>query len=52
MKRKRDELELMLEAQGQKLHELHQVNVQILEQLKNIKQQLHSRQLDCQGEAP
>merc|ERR1719148_245441 len=36
MKRKRDDLEPMLEAQGQKLQELHQINVQILEQLKNI----------------
>tara|TARA_B100000787_G_scaffold35050_1_gene24366 strand:- start:274 stop:456 length:183 start_codon:yes stop_codon:yes gene_type:complete len=52
MKRKRDDLEPMLEAQGQKLQELHQINVQILEQLKNIKQQLNARQLDCKGEQP
>ena len=52
MKRKRDDLEPILEAQGQKLQELHQINVQILEQLKNIKQQLNARQLDCKGEQP
>lgn len=52
MKRKRDDLEPMLEAQGQKLQELHQINVQILEQLKNIKQQLSTRQLDSKAEQP
>jgi len=51
-KRKRDDLEPMLEAQGQKLQELHQINVQILEQLKNIKQQLNARKLDCKAEKP
>ena len=49
MKRKRDDLEPMLEAQGQKLQELHQINVQILEQLKTIKQQLSARQLDSKA---
>lgn len=39
-KRKRDDLEPVLEAQGQKLHELQQMNVQILEQLRSIKQTL------------
>jgi len=52
MKRKRDDLEPMLEAQGQKLQELHQINVQILEQLKNIKQQLSARQLDSKAAQP
>lgn len=52
MKRKRDDLEPMLEAQGQKLQELHQINVQILEQLKNIKQQLSTRQLDSKAKQP
>ena len=52
LKRKRDDLEPMLEAQGQKLQELHQINVQILEQLKNIKQQLSARQLDSKAAQP
>ena len=52
MKRKRDDLEPILEAQGQKLQEMHQINMQILEQLKNIKQQLNARQLDCKSEQP
>ena len=52
MKRKRDDLEPMLEAQGQKLQELHQINVQILEQLKSIKQQLSARQLDSKAAQP
>ena len=34
----------MLEAQGHKLQELHQMNVQILEQLKNIKATLSAQQ--------
>jgi hypothetical protein len=43
-KRKRDDIEPMLEAQGHKLQELHQMNVQILEQLKNIKATLSAQQ--------
>jgi len=39
-KRKRDDIEPVLEAQGHKLHELQQMNMQILEQLRSIKQTL------------
>ena len=39
-KRKRDDIEPVLESHGQQLHEMQQLNLQILEQLRNIRQTL------------